>query len=252
MRKQRYSTKADMWALGCVLYELTTLRHAFDAKDMQGLAMKIVRGKYPPIPSSYAAELSQIVAALLHTTPAQRPSATALLQKPILQQALRSSATGGISEIQSVPPAPPAPPPRQQQQPPPPHQHHHHQQQHVVRGGDAAGALPPKGAAPPTGHARQPPPPSSQLQQQQQPTPPPPSQLQPPPQPPKPQPMVQPTPGRRQLPARGEPPVPSSTARNAHGDTSLTRRRRCGREGRGRWRRRRRRDARRPAADPPW
>lgn len=41
MRKQRYSNKADMWALGCVLYELATLRHAFDAHDMHGLAMKV-------------------------------------------------------------------------------------------------------------------------------------------------------------------------------------------------------------------
>jgi serine/threonine protein kinase len=35
MRKQHYTSKVDMWALGCVVYELATLRHAFDAKDMQ-------------------------------------------------------------------------------------------------------------------------------------------------------------------------------------------------------------------------
>lgn len=35
MRKQHYTSKVDMWALGCVIYELATLRHAFDAKDMQ-------------------------------------------------------------------------------------------------------------------------------------------------------------------------------------------------------------------------
>ena len=34
--RAQYSTKADMWALGCVAYELCTLRHAFDARDMQG------------------------------------------------------------------------------------------------------------------------------------------------------------------------------------------------------------------------
>ena len=26
-----YSNKSDIWAMGCVLYELTTLRHAFEA-----------------------------------------------------------------------------------------------------------------------------------------------------------------------------------------------------------------------------
>lgn len=35
VRRHRYSNKADMWALGIVVYELTTLRHAFDANDMQ-------------------------------------------------------------------------------------------------------------------------------------------------------------------------------------------------------------------------
>ena len=92
MRKQRYSYKADMWALGCVLYELTTLRHAFDAKDMQGLAMKIVRGRYPPIPSTFSKDLALTTAALLHTNAAERPSAAALLQRPILQLAVRQSA----------------------------------------------------------------------------------------------------------------------------------------------------------------
>ena len=41
MRRQRYSNKADLWALGCIVYELATLKHAFDAKDMDGLTMKI-------------------------------------------------------------------------------------------------------------------------------------------------------------------------------------------------------------------
>lgn len=42
-----------MWALGCVCYEVLTLRHAFDAKDMSGLAMKIVRGAAPEVPEGW-------------------------------------------------------------------------------------------------------------------------------------------------------------------------------------------------------
>ena len=26
-----YNSKSDLWAMGCVLYEMTTLRHAFEA-----------------------------------------------------------------------------------------------------------------------------------------------------------------------------------------------------------------------------
>ena len=127
MRKQRYSNKADMWALGCVLYELTTLRHAFDAQDMHGLAMKIVRGKYPPIPSSYTKDLSKICAELLHTTPSSRPSAGALLMRPLMQGAMQKHAETAAAanlafcaEPEEPPAKPPARPPEPPARPPPP------------------------------------------------------------------------------------------------------------------------------------
>lgn len=31
-----YATKSDMWALGCILYELTTLRKAFEGPVRRG------------------------------------------------------------------------------------------------------------------------------------------------------------------------------------------------------------------------
>lgn len=40
-----YNHKSDMWALGCVLYELLTLRHAFSASHINGIMVKIIRGK---------------------------------------------------------------------------------------------------------------------------------------------------------------------------------------------------------------
>ena len=45
---------SDVWALGCVLYELTTYKHAFDANSLNGLAGKIVRGSFPPISPTYS------------------------------------------------------------------------------------------------------------------------------------------------------------------------------------------------------
>ena len=45
-----YSVKSDTWALGCVLYELCTLQHAFAADNLLGLVYKIVSGKIDPIP----------------------------------------------------------------------------------------------------------------------------------------------------------------------------------------------------------
>ena len=44
-----YNNKSDMWSLGCVLYELTTLKHAFEASNMKNLVFKIIRGVYPSV-----------------------------------------------------------------------------------------------------------------------------------------------------------------------------------------------------------
>ncbi len=52
-----YSFKSDVWALGCVLYELCTLQHAFSAENLLGLVYKIVEGKIDPIPSMYSSDL---------------------------------------------------------------------------------------------------------------------------------------------------------------------------------------------------
>ena len=40
-----YNHKSDVWALGCCVYEMATLKHAFNAKDMNSLVYKILKGK---------------------------------------------------------------------------------------------------------------------------------------------------------------------------------------------------------------
>ncbi len=46
----RYNHKSDMWAAGCVLYELCCLKHPFDAVNLSALVVQILQGKYSPIP----------------------------------------------------------------------------------------------------------------------------------------------------------------------------------------------------------
>jgi NIMA (never in mitosis gene a)-related kinase len=46
-----YDSKSDIWSLGCILYELSSLRPPFMAKDMKGLANKVISGAYPSIPA---------------------------------------------------------------------------------------------------------------------------------------------------------------------------------------------------------
>ena len=56
-----YNQKSDVWALGCVLYELVSLRRAFDAPNLPALVLKIMRGTVAPISSKYRLSLSSRV-----------------------------------------------------------------------------------------------------------------------------------------------------------------------------------------------
>merc|ERR1719436_797336 len=46
-KEQPYSFASDIWALGCILYELVALRVPFDAQSLQALVQKITRGPTP-------------------------------------------------------------------------------------------------------------------------------------------------------------------------------------------------------------
>lgn len=52
-----YTTKSDIWALGCICYELCTLQQPFRADNLLGLVFKIVQETPAPLPSTYSLEL---------------------------------------------------------------------------------------------------------------------------------------------------------------------------------------------------
>lgn len=87
-----YGKKSDVWALGCILYELCTLQKAFDLGNggISGIILKIMRGAYAPIPASYSDEMKQLVSSMLKTDPSQRPSVHDILGMPFVKQHLGS------------------------------------------------------------------------------------------------------------------------------------------------------------------
>ncbi|PIK43579.1 putative serine/threonine-protein kinase Nek4 [Apostichopus japonicus] len=78
--------KSDVWALGCCVYEMATLKHAFNAKDMNSLVYKILRGKMPAMPQTYGKELVEIIKAMLHQSPDKRPSVARILRNPYIKK----------------------------------------------------------------------------------------------------------------------------------------------------------------------
>lgn len=81
-----YNQKSDVWALGCVLYEMTTLKHAFNAKNIGSLILKILKGDYPPIPKRYSANLRKLINSMLQRDPNLRPSIDEILSLPFIQK----------------------------------------------------------------------------------------------------------------------------------------------------------------------
>ncbi|KAH8616548.1 Protein kinase domain [Trypanosoma vivax] len=85
-----YNNKSDVWALGCILYELTTLTHAFDGGNMKALVQKILKGSYPPIHSSYSSSLSNLISSMLQIDPQRRPNVGQIISLPYIRDSLSS------------------------------------------------------------------------------------------------------------------------------------------------------------------
>mmetsp|Transcript_14676 Transcript_14676/g.16236 ORF Transcript_14676/g.16236 Transcript_14676/m.16236 type:complete len:708 (-) Transcript_14676:351-2474(-) len=83
-----YTYRSDVWALGCILYELCVLKHAFSADNLLGLVYKIVRDKHEPIPSHYSDNIKTLLQRLLNKNERERPSVTTILVAPFLQPCL--------------------------------------------------------------------------------------------------------------------------------------------------------------------
>ncbi|XP_060246821.1 serine/threonine-protein kinase Nek4 isoform X3 [Meriones unguiculatus] len=81
-----YNYKSDVWALGCCVYEMATLKHAFNAKDMNSLVYRIIEGKLPPMPKVYSPELAELISTMLSRRPEERPSVRNILRQPYIKQ----------------------------------------------------------------------------------------------------------------------------------------------------------------------
>ncbi|XP_051483175.1 serine/threonine-protein kinase Nek4 isoform X2 [Apus apus] len=80
-----YNYKSDVWALGCCVYEMATLKHAFNARDMNSLVYRIIEGKLPPMPQDYSPQLVEIIRTMLSKKPEERPSVKTILRQPYIK-----------------------------------------------------------------------------------------------------------------------------------------------------------------------
>eukprot|EP00672_Neobodo_designis_P007696 CAMPEP_0174859628 /NCGR_PEP_ID=MMETSP1114-20130205/46967_1 /TAXON_ID=312471 /ORGANISM="Neobodo designis, Strain CCAP 1951/1" /LENGTH=342 /DNA_ID=CAMNT_0016094585 /DNA_START=78 /DNA_END=1103 /DNA_ORIENTATION=+ len=118
-----YNSKTDIWSLGCILYEMATTRHAFDAQNMKALVARILKGNYNPISSRYGADLQKLIDQMLQqkadrrldidgvlSSSWARRHAAALCANDLMRTITANIRVPGVETAAAPPPAAPEPP----------------------------------------------------------------------------------------------------------------------------------------------
>jgi len=84
-KAEQYGPHSDIWALGCIIYEMCAKQPPFNARTHLELIQKIRVGRYPPIPAVYSPELNKVIASCLQVSPNNRPDTAQLLNLPIVK-----------------------------------------------------------------------------------------------------------------------------------------------------------------------
>ena len=95
-----YNQKSDVWALGCILYELCTYRHPFNASNHGALILKILNADPSPILAIYSSKLQKLVNQILEKNCEKRPNCWDILNTPIVVE--KAKKFGLYQEILNV------------------------------------------------------------------------------------------------------------------------------------------------------
>jgi NIMA (never in mitosis gene a)-related kinase len=95
-----YNEKSDIWALGCILYELCTFNHPFNAKSQGALVLKILNNNPTPIKKTYNENLQKLVNVILEKNFYKRPSCKTILKFPYIIEKIKKFKM--IEQYQSI------------------------------------------------------------------------------------------------------------------------------------------------------
>ncbi|NXK74653.1 NEK11 kinase, partial [Amazona guildingii] len=90
LKHQGYNTKSDIWSLGCILYEMCCMNHAFTGHNFLSVVLKIVEGDTPSLPDRYPSKLNAVLCSMLNKNPSLRPTAAEILEIPFIDKQLKS------------------------------------------------------------------------------------------------------------------------------------------------------------------
>lgn len=82
---EKYTLRSDIWAVGCIMYELCQKEPPFNARTHIQLVQKIREGKFSPLPEFYSPELRNVISSCLRVNPDNRPDTASLINLPIIR-----------------------------------------------------------------------------------------------------------------------------------------------------------------------
>ena len=83
---QAYDAKADVWAMGVIIYELITLKKPFDGKSIEAVFDMIVNQQSQPLPEGTSGNLQLLVQAVLNKDKDKRPSIFEIAKIPCVNR----------------------------------------------------------------------------------------------------------------------------------------------------------------------
>ncbi|XP_064645457.1 uncharacterized protein LOC135498878 isoform X2 [Lineus longissimus] len=78
---KEYNDKSDIWALGCILYEMACLQKTFEGSNLPALVNKIMKGQFAPVKGNYSEDFKNLIKDMLEREPEYRPSANELMYR---------------------------------------------------------------------------------------------------------------------------------------------------------------------------
>ena len=100
-----YDASSDIWALGCMIYELCSLRPPFLGDSFPSLKRAVSSGRYAPAPKKYSDGIHRVIRHMLRLKSKDRPTAAELLAYPEVVAKLHLDGTHSIAhdEVPSLP-----------------------------------------------------------------------------------------------------------------------------------------------------